>query len=98
MDEYGWAVVIFRTLPLIAMTLVAQRAPAVLRLSEAEPDTRLRRLLMVRLLWGATLAIFIGGLGAVGVIDQSISRLVYTMFDATVLIVALAVLTNGRPR
>lgn len=91
LDWFGWGVVLFRAIPLIVMTVVASRAA---NIRDTDPTSRRRRILMVRLVWGATFVVFAGGLATVGVLDQRIARTLYTAWDTVVLIVAVAVLST----
>lgn len=89
MDEFAWAIVIARCIPFVVWSFVVSTSPrAVGR------EDRYRRLLVVRLVWGATAAMLFGSLAAVGLVPRDLGTTVYTAYSSILAIVGAVLLWN----
>lgn len=88
MDDYAWAILVARFIPFLVWSFVIAIAPARL---QGSPD-EWRQLLMMRLVWGASAALFVGGLAFATVIPGALAVLFYTVFGAVVSIVGVTFL------
>lgn len=90
--------VILRFGAFLAWTYVTVSAPRLIDRDHPSGETRLRRLMAVRLVWGALLVIVIGSL-APYLVPSAWARIAYTAYATVALIVSgVYVWTYGRVR
>lgn len=85
----GWEHVVIRSIPFVVWSFVAATAPQAIGM-----ENRYRRLLTVRLMWGATAVMLFGSLAVVQVIDTKLAVFAYSTYATVAAIVGGSMLVN----